>query len=194
MTYLRTTSSRFGTRIAVSCGVARLVRRFGADERGATAVEFGIVAVPFIALMMAIIETALVFFAGQFLETSVSQAGRLIRTGQAQQQGLTAATFKTLICGEISDLFDCEGGLYVDVKRYPTFADIDLGKPVDVNGVFKPDAFDYDAGHGGDIVVVRAFYEWPTFVNKLGNDMGDLANGKHLLAATTAFRNEPFPW
>ena len=194
MTHLQTTPSIVGRHIAVSCGLARDIRRFGADEQGATAVEFGIVAVPFIALMMAIIETALVFFAGQFLETTVNNAGRLIRTGQAQQQGLTAATFKTLICGQISDLFDCEGGLYVDVKRYATFADIDLGKPVDVNGVFQTTGYGYDAGHGGDIVVVRAFYEWPTFVDKLGNDMGDLANGKHLLAATTAFRNEPFPW
>lgn len=181
-------------RIAVGCGLARVMRRFRADEQGATAVEFGIVALPFIALMMAIIETALVFFAGQALETATSNAARLIRTGQAQQLGLTADTFKNLICDQLTYLFDCPGGLYVDVTRYNSFAEINLSKPVDANGVFKPDAFGYEDGVGGDIVVVRTFYEWPTFVNKLGNDMGDLADGNHLLAATTAFRNEPFPW
>ena len=42
--------------------------------------------------------------------------------------------------------------------------------------------------------MVRAFYEWPVFVNLLGTNLATMANGKHLLAATAAFRNEPFPW
>lgn len=180
--------------VAVRCGLVRVVRRFGADEQGATAVEFAIVALPFFALMFAIIETALVFFAGQALELAVRNAGRMIRTGQAQQQAMTGDTFKNLICDQVVLLFSCSDGVYVDVKKYDTFAQIDLTPPVDVNGVFQTAGFGYTPGGGGDIVVVRAFYEWPTFVDKLGNDMSNLANGKHLLAATAAFRNEPFPW
>ena len=197
MKYLSKTLASF----AVRCGAARVVRRFSTDEQGTTAVEFGLVAVPFIALMMAILETALVFFAGQALETAVSNAGRLIRTGQAQQLGLTAVTFKDLICGQIYYLFDCAGAMRVEVKKYATFAEIDLSRPTNGAGNLKsgtdpgaPNDLGYDPGNGGDIVVVRAFYEWPTFVTKLGNDMGDLADGNHLLAGTTAFRNEPFPW
>jgi hypothetical protein len=48
-----------------------------------------------------------------------------------------------------------------------------------------------DFGNG---TVVGAFYEWPTFVHMLGQDYSNLSNGKHLLAATAAFKNEPFPW
>ena len=44
----------------------------------------------------------------------------------------------------------------------------------------------------GDIVVVRVAYEWPTFVRDFGFDMATLANGKRLLMATAAFRNEPY--
>ena len=69
-------------------------KRFRRDEDGATAVEFGLIALPFIALMMATIEIALVFFAGQALETAVDTASRLIRTGQAQQDGFNADDFK----------------------------------------------------------------------------------------------------
>ena len=200
MKYFRKTPISLAGHIAVRCGAARVVRRFSTDEQGATAVEFGLVAVPFIALMMAILETALVFFAGQVLETSVNNAGRLIRTGQAQQLGLTAATFKDLICGQISLLFDCEGGIRVEVKKFASFADIDLSRPTGADGNLKvgapgtPNDLGYDPGSGGDIVLVRAFYEWPTFLTMLGNNMGDLADGNHLLAGTAAFRNEPFPW
>jgi Flp pilus assembly protein TadG len=50
---------------------------------GAATIEFAPVAVPFLALTFAIIETALVFFAGQTLEPAVSNAGRLIMAGKA---------------------------------------------------------------------------------------------------------------
>lgn len=200
MKYISKTLASLAGRIAVRCGAARVVRRFSTDEQGTTAVEFGLVAVPFIALMMAILETALVFFAGQALETSVSNAGRLIRTGQAQQLGLTAVTFKDLICQQIYYLFDCAGGIRVEVKKFDSFAEIDLSRPTNGAGNLKsgapgtPNDLGYDPGNGGDIILVRAFYEWPTFVTLLGNNMGDLADGNHLLAGTTAFRNEPFPW
>ena len=66
-----------------------VARRFAWHQRGAAAVEFSLIAVPFLALTFAIIETALVFFAGQTLETAVADAGRLIMTGQAQTAGFS---------------------------------------------------------------------------------------------------------
>ena len=62
----------------------RKLRVFAKREDGAAAVEFAIVVAPFLALLFAILETALVFFAGQTLETAVSDSARLILTGQAQ--------------------------------------------------------------------------------------------------------------
>ena len=54
--------------------------------------------------------------------------------------------------------------------------------------------FSFLMGKGGDIVVVRAYYEWPTFSKLLGLNYSNLSDGNHLLAATAAFKNEPFPW
>jgi hypothetical protein len=90
-------------------------------------------------------------------------------------------------------LFKCDTGLFLDVRTYQTFDSINLTKPVDDDGKLKKD-FTYEPGHGGDIVVVRAFYEWPTFSKLLGLNYSNLADGNHLIAATAAFRNEPFPW
>lgn len=42
---------------------------------------------PFLALLFAIMETGLIFFTGQALETAVADSARLIMTGQAQTQG-----------------------------------------------------------------------------------------------------------
>jgi Flp pilus assembly pilin Flp len=93
----------------------RAARRFARHQDGAAAVEFALVAVPFLALLFAILETALVFFAGQTLEAAVTDAGRLIMTGQAQ--GFSQADFKTQVCNRLAGgLFDCTNGVYVNVQ------------------------------------------------------------------------------
>lgn len=169
--------------------------RFRRDQRGASAVEFGLVALPFVALMFAILETALVFFAGQALETAISDTARLIRTGQAKDGGMTVEQFRQNICDRIYQLFDCEGGLELDVRTYPTFDSISLGPPeIDEEGELVTDDFDFQIGDAGDIVVVRAFYAWPLIITTLGNDLSNYGDRKHLLVATAAFKNEPFPW
>lgn len=169
--------------------LARLLR----NQQGTTAVEFAIVSVPFIGLIMAILETALTFFAGQAMETAVANSARLIRTGQVQQQALTASGFKQLICDQLSLFMTC-ANIYVDVQRYATFGDISLGLPIDTDGKLKTVGYQYSPGSGSDIVVVRAFYAWPMFFNKWGGNTATLSDGNHLLSSAAAFRNEPFPW
>src|SRR5438105_11159770 len=65
-------------------------RRMLVREDGAVAVEFAFVAAPFLALLFAILETGLVFFANQTLETVIADSGRFIMTGQAAGMDLTA--------------------------------------------------------------------------------------------------------
>jgi Flp pilus assembly protein TadG len=173
-------------------GIGALTRRFIRQPSGATAVEFGIIAVPFFFLKMAIIETAMVFWAGQLLESGVSEAGRQIRTGQVQSQGIDEAGFRALMCNEIGVLFDCNERLAIDVQRVARFDAADLARPpVDGAGNFNG-AFGFEPGVGGETVIVRAFYRWPLLFNFMGLDAADIAGRQRLLIATTAFRNEPF--
>src|ERR1700731_5367557 len=74
--------------------------RFRRNRRGSAAVEFALVAPVFFALLFAIIETGIMFFASQVLETVTQDAARQVMTGQAQAAGYnTAANFKTnVIC------------------------------------------------------------------------------------------------
>jgi Flp pilus assembly protein TadG len=169
----------------------KTARRLLRQEEGATAVEFGIVAAPFLALVFAIMETGIIFFAGQTLETAAADSSRLIMTGQAQSKNLTGATFKTEVCNRIYALFDCNTGMKVDVRTFTSFATATASRPVDAQGNFV-DNFTYSPGAPGDIVVVRLMYQWPVYVSLLGFNLADISGGKRLLMATSVFRNEPF--
>ena len=173
--------------------LGRATGRFRRDQRGATVVEFALIALPFFSLLFAIMETALIFLVGQALETATEDSARLIRTGQAQQQAFDAEDFRQSICGQVVVLYKCTSKLVLDVRTADDFAGVDLSTPV-AGGQLDDDDFGYDDGNGESIVVVRAFYEWPTITQFLGEGFTKLANGNHLLTSAAAFRNEPFPW
>ncbi len=172
----------------------RLARRFVRRQDGTAAVEFALVALPFLALTFAILETALVFFAGQTLEAAAADSGRLIMTGQAQTGGFDKDAFKTAVCQHVYGLFDCANGVYVDVRTYTDFASSATGvttSPIQ-NGNFDPTNVSYNPGGPGEIVVVTLYYEWPIYVTLLGNNLDNLNGGHRLLVATAVFRNEPY--
>jgi Flp pilus assembly protein TadG len=165
------------------------LRRFARQKDGSAAVEFGLIAAPFLAMVFAIMETAIIFFAGQALETAAADSARLILTGQAQSSGYDQTRFKQAVCSKVYGLFNCNGGLKVDVKNYSNFASISTSKPI-VNGQANITE-SYSPGGPGDIVVVRLMYQWPVYVSLLGLNLADNGSNR-LLMATVAFRNEPY--
>ncbi|HEY5215831.1 MAG TPA: TadE/TadG family type IV pilus assembly protein, partial [Pseudolabrys sp.] len=164
---------------------ARLARRFVRQQDGTAAVEFALVATPFLALTFAILETAMVFFASQTLETAAADSARLIMTGQAQSAGYAAADFKNQVCARIYGLFDCANGIYVDVKTYTSFASVATTPPI-TNGTLDATKTSYTPGDVGNIVVVTLYYQWPIYVTLLGDNLSssNLSGGKRLLVAT----------
>ena len=168
------------------------VRRFTRAQNGTAAVEFALVAAPFIALIFAILETALVFFAGQTLESAATDTARLIMTGQAQTAGYSQDDFKTAVCTRLAGgLFDCTNGVNVDVKTYSNFTAISAAPPI-TNGQLDTSNMGYTPGAAGDIVVVRLYYQWPIYVSMFSDNLSNLSGNKRLLVATSVFRNEPF--
>jgi Flp pilus assembly protein TadG len=169
----------------------RILRRFVRRDDGAAAIEFAMVGAPFLALLFAIMETALIFFAGQALETAAADSARLVMTGQAQNQGLSQEQFKEEVCKKVYGLFDCAKGIQVDVRTYDSFASVNNTKPINAEGnlTLTPT---YSPGGPGSIVVVRLLYQWPVYVPLLGLNLADMQGGKRLIMATSAFRNEPY--
>lgn len=184
--------------------IGNTLRRFRRNRHGSAAVEFALVAPVFFALLFAIIETAIVFFAGQVLETITQNSARTVLTGQAQNGQLPACPppppgqppctpadqFKSYVCSQIPALFDCNK-LYVDVESYSSFSSVVINSHIDGAGNFDTN-MQYSPGNAGDIVVVRLFYQWPLFVTGLGYNIANLTGSQRLLVATAAFRNEPY--
>lgn len=165
-----------------------------------TIIEFGLLALPFFAIMTAILETSLVFMSGQILESAVQDASRMIRTGQAQQRGDTLASFRTNVCDRLYGLFSDCSGLHVQVSVVSNFQSATVEAPVDWAcsdedcGWTKEE--DYKAGQGSNVVLVQVYYKYPVLLNLnfLGGSLGlaNLNDGRRLLGAVTVFRNEPF--
>jgi Flp pilus assembly protein TadG len=187
-----TSRSKIGAR-ALRLITRRIARRFVRRQDGAAAVEFALVATPFLALTFAILETALVFFASQTLEAAASDSSRLIMTGQAQLANYTKADFKNQVCARIYGLFDCVNKLQVDVKTFTSFSAVSPTAPV-TDGNLDSAKTSYEPGDVGNIVAVTLYYQWPIYVSLLGNNLSSssMSAGYRLLAATAVFRNEPF--
>jgi Flp pilus assembly protein TadG len=168
-----------------------LLRRFVQQREATTTIEFALLAAPFIAALFAILQTAIVFFASQTLETAAAASARLIFTGQAQTNGWSAAQFKAQVCDQIQGIFNCNSGVYVDVETYSSFAAVNTGMPVS-NGNFDSAALGYNPGGPGDVVMLRLYYQYPVFVNLLGFNLSNLNGGYNLFAATAVFKNEPY--
>lgn len=168
-------------------------RRLKADTKGATAVEFAIVGAPFLMLLFGIIAVGLYFFTVFSLEYAVDQASRVIRTGQAQQSGLTAAQFRQKVCDYLPKHMECSTKVFVNVKSFPNSSDIttaSLPKCLNSNGTIKQSG-DYVPGDINVVVLVWACYEW-TMAKFPWINLGDMANGSRLIQATTTFRTEPY--
>jgi len=162
----------------------RLLARFARARGGATAVEFALVAGPFLLLVFAIIELALVSLVSVTLENAVSDTGRQIRTGELQTAGGTAAVFKTAMCGEMSWIGTaCSTALTIDVRTFTGFSAAASGA--------KPTTPCWDPGGPGSIVLIRAYYSWPLITPLLQTGL-QTSSGKRVITAASTFTNEPY--
>jgi Flp pilus assembly protein TadG len=172
-------------------------RSFLRDERGTTAIEFGILGIPFFALLAAILETSYVFLAGQILDTAVQDSARFIRTGQMQKAGYDLADFNQAICDGLYGLFDCTK-LRINITTVTSkkFADAAITSPLATT--CDPTSCDwaipeaYETGNGTDIILVRVYYKWPTLVNLGGFNLSNTGANSRLLGSVRVFANEPF--
>lgn len=168
---------------------------FFKDERGVTAIEFGILAVPFFVIIAAILQTSLVFLASQILDSAVQDAARMIRTGQAQLQDppVDADQFRQEICDGLYGMFNCDN-LQISVTTVKDFASASIGSPINTTDPTAPWTLkqQYCPGVGKSVVMVQAYYKWPVPIHFAGFNLQSSPDGTHLMGAVRVFMNEPF--
>ena len=170
----------------------RAARAISRDRRGSVAIEFSLIAIPFFMLLFGVLEVGIIFFGSSMLEKATADAGRLIRTGQAQEQQMTQQQFHDYICTQVSLLLSCGANLQVDVEAYSDFGDVQIPDPIGPDGKLNQNLDNYQLGVAGNIVLVRTFYTWDIITPLLKPFFANLANGQRLLSSSSAFRNEPF--
>lgn len=172
-------------------GKPRALSRLWRDTSAAVALEFALVGPMLIALILAILHTALIFLAQQGLETTAEAAGRIIMTGQAQQSSMTAAQFKTAACATLPPYLQCSR-LYIDVTSVSNFSDASTAAPTftyDSKGNVS-NSFSYTTGTRGSIAVVRLMYLWPTTNGPLGLNLTNTTGYNRMLLATSVLKTE----
>lgn len=151
------------------------------------------IALPFFILLFGILEIGLLLLVDAVVETAVSDMGRLVRTGQAQQGALTPAALKQKLCNQMSVFAgDCPSRAYMDVRVVNSFSNpLDDTDPM-YSGAFDPGLTDFKPGKPGDRIMVRVWYGHPIVTPFLAKALSKSVDGKVLLTTTMAFQNEPY--
>ncbi|MFT3978234.1 MAG: TadE/TadG family type IV pilus assembly protein [Sphingomonas bacterium] len=163
------------------------------DQRGATIIEFAAVAAPFIALIIAALQTAVVFFTQQALETSAEQTARQLIVGSAQNSGMNQTSFRNTACANLPAFMDCNK-LMIDVQNTTSFSAVNTVMPT---LTYKPDgtvsnAWTFSPGGPGSIVIMRMMYQMPIVAGPLGFNLANMNGNRRLLVATSVFKAEPY--
>lgn len=173
------------------------------DRRGAVIVEFAMVALPFVALMLAMLQTSLIYFIQEGLETTAESTARLVITGKAQASdsaGVTSGMSKSQLqerfrkssCAVLPSYMSC-ARLVVDVRSATTWAALDSSLPAltyDPAGKINS-PMSYDLGGQGSVVIIRFLYVWPVVAGPLLR-LTNAPNGQRLLVATSVAKSESF--
>ncbi len=161
---------------------------FMRNDSGVTAIEFALIAPVFLYLLMGILELSLMFFATIIVDGAVLDAGRRIRTGQAQTSGDTLGYFTTEVCDHMYGVYSCSD-ITFDVRTFSDFASVSVPIEVDDDGEYVTE---FSAGSSGEITAVRAIYAWNFFTPLIGAFFGEDGGNSRTLTMTTVFRNEAY--
>ena len=178
--------------------------RFTRAERGATAVEFALIAAPFIFMVFCIIEVGIYFMVQVTLDNATAAAARELRTGQVVADGSSDKAgqqqFMTLVCSNMSWLqSQCQSGvssstgtqyLVVDVRALGTYASNPSNPSLSGSGG-QATGTCYYSGSAGSAVEMRAYYRWQLLTPYLMQAMQTFAGGVAELQSTEVFQVEP---
>lgn len=172
--------------------VKRCRSQIASDQRGATALEFALIATPLILMLLGGLQLMMMFLISSTLSAATTSVSRQIRTLNYSNSGTAAQTdFASQICNNMGWLQStCVGNIKVDVETAPSFAGASSTNPVS-GGTFNSSGLGFSASNAGQIVLVKVYYLWPLYAPILFGPLQALNDGTVVITASSAFRNEP---
>ncbi|MBW8814549.1 MAG: hypothetical protein JF588_14080 [Caulobacterales bacterium] len=135
--------------------------------------------------LLSLLEISMLAMMTSGLDNAVLEASRRIRTNR-DDVATSAAAFKDQICDQLGgDLVSCRSRVAIGVQRFSKF--IDAGSVA----TSPPDG-SFNAGHAGDIIIVKVDYQWPLMTPFLATAFGRSGPMSVTLGSRLAFKNEPY--
>ncbi|MEM7650973.1 MAG: TadE/TadG family type IV pilus assembly protein [Pseudomonadota bacterium] len=173
-------------------GVLRkLLKRYRKNSDGTTAIEFSLMAIPYIFLTIAIFEISIMYASASLLEGATTQAARQIRTGQIQQaqSGDPEQLFRDSICDYATVLVNCND-VVVEAIQLASFSDFDsAAAQYDADGNLVSQGF--DPGGSEARVLIRVGYRYEMMVPLVGTLLAGPTNSR-LFMSTIVMQSEPY--
>jgi Flp pilus assembly protein TadG len=178
----------------------RSIRAFIKGRSAATAVEFGLIAVPFMAMMLEILQNAFFVYVSGALDQATVAAARQIMTGSVQGATtlMTGAQFRTqILCPKLPLAMSCNN-VIVNIQNYSESSGftsfLNAAQTAIVVPPLNNTQTSFCPGGTGQYVYVQVFYPLPLFIASWLPVVTTTFNGAkvHLVAAAAAFKNEPF--
>jgi Flp pilus assembly protein TadG len=156
------------------------------------AIEFALAGLPFIIMLVGIVEVCLFFSTAVSMEGATQDAARLIRTGQVQASGNPLQTFEDEMCQQVSGLVNCAGLQYQILPiTGNSFSNAETMTPqFDAQGNLLNQGF--NPGVSSQDVLVRVVYQYVFLTPFLGRMMTGGAATQALLMSTIVIQNEPY--
>jgi Flp pilus assembly protein TadG len=177
---------------------SRSFRLYRKNADGVTVIEFAILSPLFFFMLFALFETGLMLFTEYVLQSSVQEAARIVRTGQAQAASMTVADFKQRVCRLAKGIIDCDGKVTVYLNASNTFTTLNAVTPAATGVGVLPDGtvppVTFVCGQPNQAVALIATYDWQFGVPWVMQYFGNIQGGKaRRLTGLAMFKNEPFP-
>jgi Flp pilus assembly protein TadG len=190
-----------------------LFARFRKSRDGAAALEFALLAIPFLMLVFATFETFLAFAGEQLMNNAVDTMARKVRTGEitfglGKPTDMTESEFREAFCAEIAVLRMCSGSeattpskLYLDVRQFASFSNMPTTVPrVSTAEYSDLDTSEFAFSPGGPETknMVRAYYRWQVMTDLVRpyitniRPSGTVMPTDFLIVSTSAFQNEKY--
>jgi len=162
---------------------------FKRDSRGATAVEYAMIAPVFLTMVIGLVEFSLYVFNRNFVKHVLYETARNIATGEIQSADSPPAAFKQAYCGHAGAVLSCERLLF-DVRAYDNLEDVKF-TPVEHSPGGMPTNFKFEPGKAEQISVMRVALPYK-FVTPFMQDIF-LGEGNHaIVVGYSVAKNEPF--
>jgi Flp pilus assembly protein TadG len=169
----------------------KLFKNWRRKKEGTTAIEFALLAMPYLMLSLAIIELSLMYASASLLEGATDSAARMLRTGQIQQSGSAdpEGDFRDAMCDFATVLINCND-VTIEVMAMDSYGDYDSMAPVyDGDGNMISQGF--DAGGSNDRMLIRVAYRYEMVTPLVGPLLNGPGGGTQFIS-TIVLQSEPY--